>query len=179
MISTPTILTLLRLALLLPMAILFYVSSTWAVSMLFILYVLSAASDALDGYIARKYDQITPFGTFLDPLSDKIFVSTIMILLIATGRVGILGVLFIMIIIAREFVVSGLREYLGGKNITLPVTKQAKWKTAAQMGALGLLILAPLHPVYQILGLTLLCAATVLTVITGVSYMRTALPHLT
>ena len=175
------ILTIGRMALL-PLIIgLFYLESAWggwAMGLCFILYVIASVTDYFDGVIARKYNQITAFGTFMDPISDKIFVATLLLLLAAFGKITGVWLLLVILIFAREFLVSGLREYLGPKNITVPVTVLAKWKTFAQMFAIGFLILSGYAPYAQEVGLTLLAAATALTLITGGQYLIKGMTHL-
>ncbi|MCL4679275.1 MAG: CDP-diacylglycerol--glycerol-3-phosphate 3-phosphatidyltransferase [Alphaproteobacteria bacterium] len=175
------ILTCARMALLPFMIALFYAEASWggfAALLCFILYAVSAITDYFDGYVARKYNQITPLGTFLDPISDKVFVTSLLLLLVAFGRVEGLWILLVLLIFAREFLVSGLREFLGPKNIKMPVSFMAKWKTTAQMVATGFLILGPHAPYATEIGLIALCAATLLTVITGGQYFMKALPVL-
>jgi cardiolipin synthase len=168
------ILTLGRMAML-PLIIgLFYLEAAWggwAMLLCFILYIIAAASDYFDGVIARKYNQITAFGTFLDPISDKIFVATILLMLVAFDKVNDGWVILVVLIFMREFLVSGLREYLGPKNIKMPVSVLAKWKTFAQMFAIGFLIVAGHAPYAREIGLYLLAAATLLTLITGGQYL--------
>ncbi len=178
MLNLANILTLGRLALLPPIVLLLYFSGFWPVMIAFFLYVVAAASDYFDGWVARKYGQVTPFGTFLDPIVDKVFVAAILIILIATRHIMGWWVILPIIILAREILVSGLREFLGPMNVQMPVTKLAKWKTAVQMVALGLLILAPYVAYSQDLGLLALLAATVLTVITGWGYLKVGLEHI-
>ncbi len=172
------ILTVSRLALL-PIIIFFmFFPYSWAAYLCLILYTIGAITDYLDGWIARKYNQITEFGTFLDPISDKIYVITIMIMLVATQRITGIFVIFVIIILTREFVVSGLREYLGAKNIKVPVSKLAKWKTAVQMLATGLLIISPYITGGIAFGLFCLAGACTLTVITGWDYLKTGLKYM-
>ncbi len=172
------ILTVTRLALLPFIIILFFMPWNWAAWTCLALYIIGAVTDFLDGWVARKYDQITPFGTFLDPISDKIFVVTILLMLVAVDHIGGVFVLAVIIILMREFLVAGLREFLGPKGITLPVTKLAKWKTTVQMIATGLLILTPVSFTAEVLGLIGLTAAAGLTAMTGWKYVQSALPHI-
>ncbi len=143
-----------------------------------IIYIVAALTDFLDGYFARKLNQVSGLGTFLDPISDKIFVSTVLILLVYAGKITGGWVVLVILIFAREFLVSGLREYLGPKNIQMPVSKLAKWKTAFQMLSLGFLIIGGYAPYAKELGLLLLANATILTLITGGAYMITGLKHM-
>ena len=175
------ILTVARLFLL--PVILFYLAmeSAWgsvSIRLCLFIYIGAATTDYFDGYIARKLNQISAFGTFLDPISDKIFVASMLLLLAAYGKIEGAWLLLVVIIFAREFLISGLREFLGPKNIQMPVTKLAKYKTATQMLSLGFLIIGGYAPYAKELGLFLLCGATLLTVITGASYMMTGLKHM-
>ena len=172
MLTIPTILTLARLVVLPLLVWLILTNQPWAA---FGLYVLGALTDFLDGYLARKLDQITPFGTFLDPIADKIYVCAIFVALVANGVLSGVALIAVIIIFSREFLISGLREFLGPYNVQMPVTKLAKWKTATQMLATGALLLVGALPFIDIAGLALLYIAAVLTVITGYSYMKTGL----
>ncbi len=175
------ILTVARLFLLPVIITLFFLEESWgalAAWLCLFVYVIASITDFFDGYIARKLNQISNFGTFLDPISDKIFVSTIMILLVAFDKTNSIALILIIIIFAREFLISGLREFLGPKNIKVPVTQLAKWKTTAQMLSLGFLIVGVHAPYMLELGTALLALATILTVITGMTYMITGFKHL-
>lgn len=178
--TIPNLLTIARI-LMIPVIIwLFFMEGTWgatAAYACFGVYVLSALTDWLDGYLARKWDQITPFGTFLDPIADKILVGALLVLLIEFDRLPGLWAIAVIIIFTREFLVAGLREFLGPKNIQLPVTKLAKWKTAVQMIACGALILGPIMPYAMIGGQIGLAIAALLTAITGWIYIKGSLDH--
>lgn len=180
--NIPNILTIARIALIIPLVMLFFLEAagdplggaraTW---MIFGLYVFAALTDYLDGVIARKFDQKTAFGTFLDPISDKILVSALFILFLAFDRLSGVWIIPVMLIFTREFLVSGIREFLGPHNIQMPVTKLAKWKTATQMMAIGFIIAAPLSSQADLAGKQLLILATALTLITGWGYFKSAL----
>jgi cardiolipin synthase len=114
----------------------------------------------------------------MDPIADKIFVVTILLMLIAVDRVNGLWVIPVIVILVREFMVSGMREFLGPRNIQLPVSRLAKWKTATQMMATGLLIMGPLSFYIHAAGLAFLLAAMVITVVTGWDYLRTGFRHM-
>lgn len=176
--NIPNILTIARLILLLPMITLFFMPFHWAAWTCLGLYAFGAITDFLDGWIARKFSMQSEFGAMMDPISDKIFVVTIMLMLVATGRIDGLMVLSVVVIIVREFTVSGLREYLGPKSVKMPVTPLAKWKTALQMLALGLLIIGPVNLWALWLGNLALLGAAGLTVYTGWKYLKTGLDHL-
>ncbi|MCB9996549.1 MAG: CDP-diacylglycerol--glycerol-3-phosphate 3-phosphatidyltransferase [Rhodospirillales bacterium] len=172
------ILTLGRLALLPFIIVLLSLPFGWAAWACLTLYAAAAVTDFLDGWVARKYDQITPFGTFMDPISDKIFVVTILMMLIAVDRISGIFVLAVIVILAREFTVSGLREFLGPKEVKLPVTNLAKWKTTVQMIATGCLIVGPYDFTLQVIGLAGITAAAALTAYTGWLYVQSAKEHI-
>lgn len=178
MLTLPNMLSLLRLALLPFMVPLFLIPAEWAAWICLVLYIFGSLTDFLDGWLARRLKQTSEFGAFIDPLSDKIFVVTTMLMLVAIDRIDRFSAVAVAVILIREFVVSGLREYLGQKELKLPVTNLAKWKTAAQMSALGVLIVAPYIFLGHIIGLLLLLTAAVLTVITGWDYLKTGLDHM-
>ena len=161
---------------LLPVLIwLLYIDESWAVWGALGLYALSAITDFFDGYLARNMNIVSPFGTFLDPIADKVFVAVILIALVDIGRLGELWVIPVIIIFTREFLVSGMREFLGPKNVKMPVTQLAKWKTTFQMIALGVLIYGG---ELLLIGQGLLALAALLTVITGWGYLKTGLKHI-
>jgi len=172
------ILTISRLVLLPFIIALFFIPEAWAAWSCLGLYIIGALTDFLDGWVARKFDQISAFGKFMDPIADKIFVVTVLFMLVAADRITGIWVLAVVIILAREFLVSGIREYLGPKNIQLPVTPLAKWKTAVQMLATGLLIMAPYSALATLTGRISLSVAVVLTVITGWNYLKSSLEHI-
>lgn len=179
--TLPNILTIARLLLLPFIVWLFFMEAWWgaeAAYACFAFYVIAAITDGLDGYIARKRNQISAFGTFLDPIADKIFVAALLVLLIGFVRLPGPWMVVAIVILAREFLISGLREYLGPKNIQIPVSRLAKWKTATQMIAIGALILGPYVPGALTLGQWLLLIAMILTVATGWSYMKVGLREL-
>ncbi len=181
MTNVPNILTIARLILLPFIIVLLYlerevgVTAIW--SALF-LYIIAAITDFLDGWLARKWNQISLFGTFMDPISDKIFVAVLLVVFIDLGRLTGLWVIPVVFILSRELLVSGLREYLGPHNVQMPVSKIAKWKTAAQMLSLGFLIVGP-HIAHMLLaGQILLIVAAIITVITGGQYLKVGLEHM-
>ncbi len=170
------ILTVARLLLLPVIIVLFFLESSWggfAAWLCLLVYAIASATDFFDGYIARKLNQISDFGTFLDPISDKIFVSSLMILLVAFGRIEGAWIILVILIFSREFMISGLREFLGPKGVKMPVSKLAKYKTATQMLSLGFLIIGEYAPYSLELGLILLGIATILTLVTGFAYIIT------
>lgn len=178
----PNILTFLRIALLPVIIGLFFIHGAWAAWVALGLYTLACITDFFDGYLARKMKTESALGQFLDPISDKIFVASLLIVLVGFDRIDGLWQIAAIVILARELIVSGLREFLGPKNIQLPVSKLAKWKTTVQMIALGFLVVGDYGDV--VLPYTLeigqygLTFAAVLTVMTGWSYIKEGIKHI-
>ena len=175
--NAANILTVLRIAMVPVIAALLLFPSTTSIWVAFALYIWCALTDWLDGWIARKYDQYSDFGRFLDPIADKILVAALFIILAGTKSISGIWLFLPIIIMTREFLVSGLREFLGPKGVVVHVTQLAKWKTTVQMIALGILIPGTIHPNVAQAGLLLLLVATILTVITGWDYIKTSRIH--
>lgn len=176
--NIPNTLTVARMLLIVPIGLCLFLEADLgklAVWIAFLLYVMASLTDLFDGMIARKLNQITPLGTFLDPISDKIFVAALMVLLVGFGRLEGFWMIPVIVIFTREFLISGLREFLGPHDVKMPVTRLAKWKTASQMVALGFLILGNAAPYALYAGQVLLLVAAILTVITGWGYMKTGM----
>ncbi|MBS0478606.1 MAG: CDP-diacylglycerol--glycerol-3-phosphate 3-phosphatidyltransferase [Proteobacteria bacterium] len=149
--------------------------------MAFVFYALIAVTDYLDGYLARAQGTVSKLGIFLDPIADKIMVAAVVLMLVATRDIGGIHLIAAMIILLREIMVSGLREFLGGIQVSVPVSQLAKWKTTLQLVALGALILAgalPAWPWVHSVGLVSLWGAAILTCITGWDYLRVGLKHM-
>lgn len=177
-LNTANILTLGRIALIPPLVWLVVSPQPWTTWPGLILYAMIALTDWLDGYVARRCNQTSEFGRFLDPIADKILVAAMFIALTSNGTLNGWLLSLPLVILTREFLVSGLREFLGPKDVIVAVTPLAKWKTTVQMLALGCLIPAKLYIDAAIGGNLLLLAATVLTLVTGWQYLKAALPHL-
>lgn len=145
------------------------------------IYVFAAITDFLDGYLARLWQQQSSLGRMLDPIADKVLVAVVLLVLSADDILRGGHLWAAIIIMSREVLVSGLREYLGELQVSVPVTKIAKYKTATQMLAIGFLIAGPAGEVvlpYTIaIGLTLLWIAAALTLYTGYDYFRAGLRH--
>ena len=148
-----------------------------------IVFLLAAVSDGLDGYVARRYNQRSRLGVILDPIADKLLVSATLFMLVAKGRFNTEWTLLpALVILCREILVSGLREYLAALRVGLPVSRLAKWKTAIQMVAIGVLIVGSAGPAFLpivAIGETLLWVAALLTLVTGYDYLRAGLAHMT
>ena len=173
--TIPNILTMARILILPLIVACFFLeadagpAATWVC---FALYVIASLTDFLDGWLARKLNQISAFGTFLDPISDKIFVGSLLVLLVAFDRLDGLWIIPVLLIFFREFLISGLREFLGPHDVKMPVTNLAKWKTTLQMLSLGFLILGPALPYVLEIGQWSLLVAAILTLVTGWGYFK-------
>lgn len=172
-INLPNILTLGRILLILPFAMLFFHGSVMTRWEALALFGLAAVTDWLDGHLARRLHQESALGRMMDPIADKLLVTTAIILLIATGGITGWSIAAALLILLREIAVSGFREHLGPMGVVVPVTTLAKWKTTCQLIAMAILI-APVEAV-QPIGLVALWIAAVLTVITGWNYLMVTL----
>ncbi|MBY6128350.1 CDP-diacylglycerol--glycerol-3-phosphate 3-phosphatidyltransferase [Qipengyuania aquimaris] len=196
MLTLPNILTLSRIVAIPLLAFLLWWPG-WEVGFLmaFALYCLMGITDYFDGYLARSSGAVSKLGIFLDPIADKIMVASVILVLAAQGvlrgpYVGDAHVVAGLIILVREIAVSGLREFLGPLQVSVPVSRLAKWKTTFQMLALGSLILGQGLPNWNVMvsgieanvphtvGLVTLWGAAILTVITGWDYLRVGLKHM-
>lgn len=145
------------------------------------LYAFACITDFFDGYVARQLGQVSRLGRFLDPVADKLLVAMVLIMLAARGDLAGLSVLPALIILLREITVSGLREYLAELRVSVPVSQLAKWKTTAQLLALGFLLVGESSPAVipsAEIGLVLIWIAAILTLITGFDYLRAGLKHM-
>lgn len=170
MSKLPNILSLSRIAAIPFLALLVLwnrPAADWAAAVLF---AIAAATDFIDGWIARRHQVFSEFGRLIDPIADKLLVIAAIVLLVAAGHAPIVPAL---VIVLREVLVSGLREYLSGLGVGLPVTRLAKWKTAAQMTAIVLLLTGA--PDLAVPGAVLLWIAAALTCVTGADYVRRGL----
>lgn len=150
-------------------------------SLAFLLYCLMGVTDYFDGYLARAKGTVSRLGIFLDPIADKIMVGAVILMLAATRDIKGVHIVAALVILLREIAVSGLREFLAGLQVSVPVSRLAKWKTTFQLIALGAMILAgalPDWPIVHIVGLTTLWAAAILTLITGWDYLRVGIRHM-
>ncbi len=177
MINFANILTIARIIAIPPLVLLMLSPLPMAGWAAVTLYICIALTDWLDGWVARNFDQMSEFGRFLDPIADKILVAAMFIALVANHIIDGWWLTLPIIILTREFLVSGLREFLGPKGAVVHVSKLAKWKTTAQMIALAVLTAVPVFPGALMGGLLLLLLATGLTVVTGWDYLRGARGH--
>lgn len=178
----PNILTISRIVLLPVLIGLFFIEGACAAWMALWVYIFCAVTDFFDGWIARKYNITSGIGTFLDPISDKIMVAALLLALATFDRLDGYWMIPAIIILSREFLIAGLREYLGPQNIKMPVSRLAKWKTGLQMTALGFLVIGDygdvLVPDTLFIGQVLLSLAALLTLITGWNYLKIGLKHI-
>ena len=181
----PNVLTLSRIAAIPLLVVLVAVNTPAADLAACILFSIAAITDYFDGKLARSRRQHSDLGRMLDPIADKLLVGAALMMLVGQNRLSALGLYPAIVIMLREILVSGLREYLAGIRIGLPVTRLAKWKTGFQMGALGTLLAGNtaaglLHlnflPV-SLIGETMLWIAAALTLITGWDYLTAGLRH--
>ena len=153
-------------------------------------FIAAAVTDFLDGYYARIWDQHSAFGRMLDPIADKLLVASCLLMLAADGIIHGWTLWAAIVILCREILVSGLREYLAALRVSVPVTKLAKWKTTIQLIAIGFLLagdagdqmvgalIPQLGPIVTQLGLLLLWISAIFTIYTGWDYFRAGIHHL-
>ncbi len=186
MLTLPNLLTLSRIFAVPILVFLLWRPSPVDYAITFVLYCIVGLTDYFDGYVARTQGQISRLGQFLDPIADKIMVAAVLVMLISSRKANpfpeIEGIHIVaaLIILLREIFVSGLREFLAPLDVSMPVSKLAKWKTAFQLIALGALILGGALPAQywvHIVGLASLWIAAGLTLITGYDYLRIGLKH--
>ena len=196
MFALPNALTILRIVLVPLFVIAFVIPGDAARLVAFGIFVIAGVSDWLDGFAARKLKAGSDFGRMLDPIADKVLVAVALMMLVAeglftqikpNGMLSLLKLVPALIILSREILVSGLREFLSGLHVSVPVTAVAKFKTAVQMVAIGAMILTPLADIYlpgvpsltyAFIAYAMLWVAAALTVYTGVIYFRSGMAHL-
>ncbi|MCO5157068.1 MAG: CDP-diacylglycerol--glycerol-3-phosphate 3-phosphatidyltransferase [Aquamicrobium sp.] len=146
------------------------------------IFIIASITDYLDGYIARIWKQTSNIGKMLDPIADKLLVSAALLLLAFDRTIDKWSLWAAIIILCREILVSGLREYLAALKVSVPVTQLAKWKTAMQLVAVGFLLAGPagdkILPYTTEIGLALLWASAIVTLYTGYDYFRAGLKHI-
>ncbi len=180
--SLPNILTYGRLvAVPVVASLLFWPELHWVRWTALGIFAAAAITDFFDGYLARAWEQQSSLGRMLDPIADKLLVASCLLMLTATQTIASWSIWAAIVILCREMLVSGLREYLAELRVSVPVTRVAKYKTTMQLVALGFLIAGPagetVLPGTIVIGLTLLWTAALLTLYTGWDYMRSGLKH--
>ena len=180
--SLPNLLTLSRILAIPIVVASFYIPGDYARWFACALFSAAGVTDWLDGHMARRWSQQSELGRFLDPIADKLLVAATLFMLVATDRLSAGAFLPALVILCREILVSGLREYLAELRVGLPVSRLAKWKTAIQMVAIGVLIVGDAGPAFlpvAAIGEALLWVAALLTLVTGYDYLRAGLAHMT
>ena len=187
MLSLPNLLTLSRIFAVPILVFLLWRPTPVDYLVIFALYCVVGITDYFDGYLARAQGQISRLGQFLDPIADKIMVAAVIVMLVSTRNhsgeplIHSFHIIPALVILLREIIVSGLREFLAGLQVSVPVSQLAKWKTTLQMVSLGALILGggiPDQPWIHQVGLVSLWAAATLTLVTGWDYLHTGLRHM-
>jgi cardiolipin synthase len=176
--SPPNLLTVSRIALIPLLVLLFYAEGDWARWAACAIFVVAATTDFVDGYMARHWHMQSPFGRWLDPVADKLLVGATVVMLVGFARAPLLPSLVILL---REILVSGLREYMAEVSVGLPVSRLAKWKTGVQMTAIAFLLLGEAGPDglhVAAIGWWGLWLAAALTLITGWDYLQAGLRHM-
>ncbi|MDR6850695.1 CDP-diacylglycerol--glycerol-3-phosphate 3-phosphatidyltransferase/cardiolipin synthase [Sphingomonas sp. BE123] len=182
MLTLPNVLTLSRIVTV-PLLVFLLWWPQWhaGYALGFATYCLMGITDYFDGYLARSRGTVSKLGVFLDPIADKIMVASVILILCAKELIPGVHMIAALVILLREIAVSGLREFLGGIQVSVPVSALAKWKTALQLTSLGGLILAGALPGWGWVhdtSLAMLWGAAVLTLITGWDYLRVGLRHM-
>jgi cardiolipin synthase (CMP-forming) len=146
------------------------------------IFITAGLTDLVDGYVARTWGQVSPLGRMLDPIADKLLVASCLLMLAADGTILGWSLLAAIVILCREILVSGLREFLAEFRVHVPSTRLAKWKTFVQLLAVGFLIAGEagdeILPITTQIGITLLWISAIVTLYTGWDYLRAAGRHL-
>lgn len=180
--SIPNLLTISRVVAIPVIVALFYLDGREWQWLACAVFAAAAITDYLDGYFARVWREQSAFGRFLDPVADKLLVAAVILMLVAFDRISGLSVVPALIILCREILVSGLREFLASLQVGLPVSRLAKWKTTIQMVALGFLIVGGSGPAWipvETIGDIGLWTAAILTLVTGWDYLRASARYVT
>ena len=179
--NLPNALTLSRIGVIPALVAAFYLPGDWANWVALGLFVGAGITDYLDGYFARAHSTQSKLGQFLDPVADKLLVAATLLMLVAFDRIHGWAILPTLVILCREILVAGLREFLAELQVAVPVSRLAKWKTTVQMVALGFLLAGDAaHPLFRagLIGSLGLWLAALLTIYTGYDYLRAGLRHM-
>ncbi len=184
MYNLPNLLTISRIVVIPVIFLTIYIHSSLWYLIAGLLFIIAAITDYLDGYLARARNELSAFGRLLDPIADKLLVVSALMIIVANELVSPISYIPVVVILCREILVSGLREFLSEVRVGLPVTRLAKWKTGFQMVALGVLLMAPalffnvLHSFWIFIGTVCLWIAGILTFITGYQYFQKSLDYI-
>lgn len=185
--SVPNMLTYARIAAVPVVVGCIYVQSImdgplWLRWLALAVFIAAGVTDFLDGYYARIWQQHSAFGRMLDPIADKLLVSSCLLVLAADETIRSWSIWPAVVILCREILVSGLREYLAALRVSVPVTKLAKWKTTVQLVAIGFLLAGEagdrVLPYTSLIGIVLLWISAIFTIYTGWDYFRAGIHHL-
>ncbi|MEJ0096635.1 MAG: CDP-diacylglycerol--glycerol-3-phosphate 3-phosphatidyltransferase [Methylocella sp.] len=182
--SLPNLLTYGRVAAVpIVVGLLFWSEIDWVRWVALGVYIVAAITDFLDGYLARVLSQQSALGQMLDPIADKLLVSAVLMMLVADHTIVSYSLAAAVVILSREILVSGLREFLADLKVSIPVSRIAKWKTTLQLIALGFLIAGPagekILPGSIKIGLVLFWLSALLTLYTGWDYLKAGVKHVT
>jgi CDP-diacylglycerol--glycerol-3-phosphate 3-phosphatidyltransferase len=180
--TLPNILTYGRvIAVPVVVVLLFWPDNAWMRWTALGIFILAGVTDFFDGYLARAWSQQSSLGRMLDPIADKLLVAAVLLMLVADHTITSFSIWAAIVILCREILVSGLREYLAELKVSVPVSKVAKWKTTLQLVALGFLIAGRaadlIVPGVTEAGLILLWVAALLTLYTGWDYLKAGIKH--
>ena len=179
--TVPMLLTLFRIAAIPGVVALLYLDTNLGRYLACTLFGIAAITDFFDGYLARAWSQQSKMGQFLDPVADKLLVAAALLMMAGFGQISGLVILPAIVILCREIMVSGLREFLAEIRVGIPVSTLAKWKTTLQMFSIGFLIVGDAGPEFlptRLIGETGLWIAALLTLITGYDYLHAGLRHM-
>ena len=186
MYNLPNLLTISRIIVIPVIFLAIYIHTVWWSVLAAVLFIIAAITDYFDGYLARSRNETSVFGRLLDPIADKLLVVSALLIIVANRMVDEISYIPVCIIMCREILVSGLREFLAEVKVGMPVTRLAKWKTGVQMTALSMLLMSRVGiiqigdtfiPVWGVLGEILLWVAGVLTFMTGYDYFQRGLDY--
>jgi len=182
-LALPNILTYSRIASIPIVVVLFFMGDPLGSWLAFSVYVYACITDFFDGYLARAWHQQSALGRFLDPIADKLLVAGVLFALVGADRINGYEIIPAGIILGREILVSGLREFLIELRVGVPVSQLAKWKTGIQMLMLGFLMVGPNGPEFWsvptlMIGVIGLWLAALLTLVTGFDYLYVGLKHI-
>lgn len=180
--TLPNILTLSRILVIPVLVASFFLDQPLGSHIAFIVFAIAGFTDFFDGWLARKMQAVSKIGQFLDPIADKLMVAAVVIMVVHADWVDGIHIVPAVVIMCRELLVSGLREFLAGVQVSVPVTWLAKWKTTVQMVALGALCWTKGAPDFGLpaheVGLIGLWIAGVLTLYTGFDYLKSGFKHM-
>jgi CDP-diacylglycerol--glycerol-3-phosphate 3-phosphatidyltransferase len=181
--NLPNLLTYGRLAAVpAVVGLLFWPEDHWSRWMALAVFAVAAITDYLDGYLARVYEQHSALGRMLDPIADKLLVAACLLMLVADKTIQGWALWAAIVILCREILVSGLREFLAELKVSVPVSRVAKWKTTLQLLSVGFLVAGPagetVLPGTVMIGTVLLWASALLTIYTGWDYFKNGIHHL-